>query len=192
MGASRARLVVFAGLPGVGKSALAQDLAGLLGAVWLRVDTIEASILKAGLPRSFETGLAAYLVARDVAEAHLLLGDDVIIDAVNGVEPAREMWRGLAKGCPASLRVVEVVCRDTDEHRRRVEGRASATPPLPAPTWAEVCAREYVPWAEPVLVVDGGRPVRANLLRIVRYCSPDEAPAQLEGPPRAPRRSTRR
>jgi len=165
-------LLVFAGLPGVGKSTLAREVARVLGAVWLRVDTIEASLLKAGLARSFETGLAAYVVARDVAEDRLRLGGDVLIDAVNGVEPARAMWRELAEECHADRRIVELVCPDSVEHRRRVEARPSATPPLPTPTWDEVRTREYVPWNEPVLRVDGTEPLPENLSRVLGYCAP--------------------
>lgn len=183
------RLIVFAGLPGVGKSTLACEVARALGAAWLRVDTIEASLLKAGIPRSFETGLAAYLVAVDVAEDRLKLGGDVLIDAVNGVEPARTMWRELAERSRAWLRIVEVICSDPREHRRRVESRASATPPLPAPTWEEVVSREYLPWREERLSVDASRPVAENLPRVLRYCLPqpkerapsDPGPASRNG-----------
>lgn len=174
------RLIVFAGLPGVGKSTLAREVAGEIGAPWLRVDTIEASLLRAGLPQSFETGLAAYLAAGDVAQDQLRFGGDVVIDAVNGVEPARAMWRDLAHRWRARLFVIEVTCPDPSEHQRRVESRGDATPPLPAPTWSEVTSREYLPWHDPVLSVDGTRPVRENVARILGYCSSAELPA---GPP---------
>jgi len=163
------KLIVFAGLPGVGKSTIARRLSESLDAVWLRVDTIEASLLKAGVPRSFETGLAAYIAAQDIASEHLELGRSVVIDAVNGVEPARQMWRDLASRWRATLTVVEVTCKDRTEHRRRVETRSSATPPVPSPTWDEVVAREYLPWREPVLSVDGSEPVERNVELIVHH-----------------------
>ncbi|HEY6734138.1 MAG TPA: AAA family ATPase, partial [Roseiarcus sp.] len=37
-------LIVFAGLPGTGKSSVARELAGKLDAVWLRIDSIEQAI----------------------------------------------------------------------------------------------------------------------------------------------------
>ena len=107
-----ARLIVFAGLPGTGKSTLARMVAECFGAVWLRVDTLEASLLKAGIPQSFETGLAAYIAARDLAAVQLELGRDVVIDAVNGVEPARQMWSDLSKEFHAVRHVIELVCPD--------------------------------------------------------------------------------
>ena len=148
---------------------MASLLAERLGAVWLRVDTIEASMLRAGLPRSFETGLAAYLAAQDIAREHLGLHRDVVIDAVNGVEEARRMWRELAGERGAERYVVEVVCPDPAEHRRRVESRPAATPPLPALTWEEVLHREYQPWREPTLSVDGRGPPEKTLRRIRAY-----------------------
>jgi len=164
-----ALLVVFAGLPGAGKSTLARLVAQQRDAVWLRVDTVEASLLKAGIPQSFETGLAEYLAVRDVAAEHLRLGRDVVVDAVNGVEAAREMWRTLATESQAVLSFVMVTCSDPDEHRRRVEARADPTPPLPSPSWAEVVDREFVPWGDPVLRVDSLVPPGENVARILNY-----------------------
>ena len=40
-----AMLVIFAGLPGTGKTSIARDLARELGAVYLRIDSIEQAIL---------------------------------------------------------------------------------------------------------------------------------------------------
>jgi predicted kinase len=164
-------LVVFAGLPGSGKSTLAREVARQRDAVWLRVDTAEAAMLKAGLPRSPETGLGAYVVVRDVAEEQLWIGRNVVVDAVNGVEEARVMRRTLAAECGATRSVIEVVCSDPVEHRRRVESRSAPTPPLPPPTWEEVRSREYHAWTEPVLRVDSTAPTVETVAHILRYLS---------------------
>lgn len=160
-------LVELAGLPGVGKSTVARALARRLDAVWLRVDTLEAAMLAAGLRRSHATGLAAYLAVRDQAREQLALGRSVVVDAVNGVEPARRLWRELARERRVRLRVVELVCADAREHRRRVERRAAPTPPLPKPSWEEVLRREYAPWRGRLLTLDTTRPVRENVRRAV-------------------------
>src|SRR5208282_142421 len=165
------KLVVFAGLPGTGKSTLARTVAGRLDAVWLRVDTLEAALLKAGLTKSFETGLAAYIGVRDIAAEQLESGRSVVIDAVNGVEPARRMWRELSETFGATRYVVEVTCSDLVAHRARVESRAGQTPPLPSPTWDEVVHREYQRWGEPLLSVDGMNSPEQNIRRILEYCS---------------------
>ena len=173
-GLAPCRLIVLAGLPGTGKSELARELSRRIDSVWLRVDTIEASMLKAGVPRSFETGLAAYLVARDLGRDHLQLGRDVVVDAVNGVEAARRMWRELAEECASDRYVIEVTCSDAREHRRRVESRDPPTPPLPPPTWEEILNREYEDWREPTLRVDGMLPPAQNVSQIIRYVGGSE------------------
>jgi predicted kinase len=191
-------LIVFAGLPGTGKSTLALEIARRQRAVWLRVDTAEAAMLRAGLARSDATGLAAYIVVRDVAAAQLRLGQSVVVDAVNAVEEAREMWRDLASEQGVDRFVVEVVCSDVTEHRRRVESRAGPTPPLPAPTWEEVRTREYLPWTEPILTVDSVVPVDQVVAQIQSYLTHDPGKSPRPSPahpgrvrPARPRQSKR-
>jgi len=174
------RLVVFSGLPGVGKSTIAREVARALGAIWLRVDTVEAGLLKSGLRRSFKTGLAAYVVAGDLADDRLQLGGDVVIDAVNAVEPARKMWRELATARAARLTFVEVACADPEEHRRRLASRGLPTPPLPAPSWEEVeaVAHEYLPWDEPVVRLEATRPLFENVRTVLRAVGGASAPPE--------------
>lgn len=169
LGKTAPRLIVLAGLPGTGKSTLARLLAERLRAVWLRVDTIEAALLKAGLSQSFETGLAAYVAACDLARDHLRLGQSVVVDAVNGVKPARRMWAELGRECGASRYVVELSCPDREEHRRRVEAARGVTPPLPPPSWDDVVGRPYEPWDEPTLRIDSREPLDRSAARVLAY-----------------------
>jgi predicted kinase len=82
-------LILVSRLPGTGKSAVAAELAARLGAVHLSIDPIEDALLGAGLPPSWETGVAAYEAARAVAEQNLTRGRTVVVDAVNDSGPAR-------------------------------------------------------------------------------------------------------
>lgn len=148
-------LVVFGGLPGVGKTTVARAVAEGLGAAFVRVDEVEAAMWRAGIDRSQPTGLAAYVVAERIAESCLWAGVAVVVDAVNPVEEARRAWRDLAQRVPgAALAFVELVCSDMDEHRRRVEARDSDLDGLAMPTWEQVEAREYEPWTDERLVLD--------------------------------------
>jgi len=143
--ASPSQLIVFAGLPGTGKSTLAQRLARETGALYLRIDAFEQAMRDAGIPRE-EIGPAGYGAAYAVAEGNLRLGHDVIIDAANTVEIARQSWRDLAALTGAKLSELVITCSDQAEHRRRVETRTSDIPNLIHPTWAQVLARDWEPW----------------------------------------------
>jgi len=147
-------LIVFGGLPGSGKTTLSAAVARRLGAVYLRVDAVESAMWDCGIDRDQPTGLAAYGVAQAIAGANLHLGTTVVADAVNAVEAARAGWRGVASVGGVPLRMVEVVCSDPAEHRRRVEARRPGPDQRFVPTWAQVQAREWEPWTEPHLTVD--------------------------------------
>ena len=154
-------LVVFSGLPGVGKSALADAVGRELGAAVVSVDPIEAAIIRSGIAQSFETGLAAYEVGATLVEHQLRLGLTVIADAANYLEVGRAMWRGAAERTGADLRVIEVECPDLDEHRRRLESRRRGIEAFPEPSWDDVQRRrsEWEPWTDPRLTLDSTRPL---------------------------------
>ena len=159
-------LVVFAGLPGVGKTSVARALALASGAVYLRVDTVEQALRRAG----GEVGTAGYGVVQALAAENLGLGRDVLVDGVNPLAESREAFAARARENGARLIDVEVVCSNVVEHRRRVEARTSDIPGHALPAWADVIARGYEPWATPRIVIDTepskrrSRPWRRNLL----------------------------
>src|SRR5258708_20660163 len=79
-------LIVLSGLPGSGKSALAESLSRALSVPIFSIDPIEAAMWRAGLAKT-ETGVAAYEVAQALADDHLRLRHSVIVDAVNPAAP---------------------------------------------------------------------------------------------------------
>ena len=148
-------LAVFAGLPGVGKSTLAGQVAVALPAAVLPVDTVDFTLRRYHVTED-RPGFAAYGVVAALAEEQLRIGHSVIIDAVNPVKAARQLWVDLAERMDVPLRVVEVVCGDDAEHRRRVETRYAARAHDGIPDWVRVLERqtEYEPYLGPRLVVD--------------------------------------
>ena len=159
--------VVFAGLPGVGKSVLSRASADALGATYLRVDSIEAAVATHLAP--FEDNPVGYFVAGAVASDQLRSGRSVVLDAVNDVELARQGWVDLGTSFGSTPRFVEVVCTDADEHRRRVEGRSAEMPGHAVPTWEQVQRRPYEAWRHERLVVDNVGPPEPNVARILAW-----------------------
>jgi predicted kinase len=148
-------LAVFAGLPGVGKSTLARQVGAVLPATVLAVDTVDFTMQAYDVTEP-RPGYAAYGVVAALAETQLRMGHHVIIDAVNPVKAARQLWSELAEHLDVPLRVVEVVSGDDAEHRRRVESRYAARAHDGIPDWVRVLERqaEYEPYLGPRLVVD--------------------------------------
>lgn len=74
----------------------------------------------------------------ELAASKLLLGSNVIVNAVNAVPEARAGWRSTAHAAAAELIVVQTSLTDADEHRRRVENRTPDISGHRVPTWSDV------------------------------------------------------
>lgn len=169
-------LIVLCGLPGTGKSTLARALARDLRAAHLRVDSVEAALLNAGMNSVTVEGYAAlYAVAAD----QLSVGLPVIVDLVNPVTATRTAWADVAAHACVKLVNVEITCSDPAEHRRRVETRhADAGTHIgrwTSPTWADVqaAAHHYEPWTTPVLRLDTAHATPDELIGTLRACVAD-------------------
>jgi predicted kinase len=157
------RMIIIAGLPAAGKSTLAREIARRIGAVWLRIDSMDQAIWASGTaPKDLQDW--SYRAAQAAAEDNLRLGLDVVADAVNDWQVVRDAWRDVAARAGAEIAEVEVICSDAAEHRRRVETRVSDIPGLVLPTWSEVAGRNYAPWDRDHIVIDtAGRSVEASV-----------------------------
>lgn len=164
-------LVMMSGLPGSGKSHLAQALAVDLRAVIVSVDPIEDAMIRSGLPMSFETGVAAYQVGAVIAAAQLANGFTVIADAANYLEVGRDVWRTLAAESGVALKALEVICSDPELHRARLEGRRRGLHVYPEPSWHDILRRasEVEAWTTPRLVLDSVAEPSAMLEQARRY-----------------------
>jgi predicted kinase len=159
------KLVVLSGLPGSGKSMLAEGISRSLSLPVFSIDPIEAAMWRGGLAKA-DTGIAAYEVAIALANEHLRLGYSVIADAVNPVEAPRAAWRSLAAKHRADLKIIECVCVDEAVHRRRIEARVRAIDGMPEVTWERVLQRRagYEAWTDTRLILDTSIESPAKLL----------------------------
>jgi len=146
-------LIVFAGLPGVGKTIISGALAREIAAVYLRIDSIEQTLREsAALVQPIND--AGYRVAYALAENNLRMGRTVVADCVNPILITRKAWRDVADRARARIFEIELQCSDVKEHRRRVESRSSDIQGLVLPTWNDVLTREYQPWDRKHLEID--------------------------------------
>jgi predicted kinase len=167
-----ASLIIFGGLPGVGKSTLARALALQLKAAYVRVDSLEQALLDTG----HWTGPlddAGYRLAYAVTLDNLRLGLSVVADSVNPISVTRRAWRDVSQRAGVRAIEVQVVCSDRQEHERRVSSRVTDIAGLRLPSWSDVLAREREsePWQADVTIDTAGRSIEQSAQLVARLCA---------------------
>ncbi len=168
-------LIILSGLPGTGKTTIARELARQIGAMHIRIDSIEQALRDTGLAVVEE----GYRVAYALAEDNLRLGHTVIADSVNPLQLTRDAWRNVAKRAGVQSIDIEIICSDTSIHQLRVETRQSDIKGHKIPTWQTVCARDYHPWNEARTIIDtASESLESSVARIRTLNAPHPSFAQ--------------
>lgn len=169
------RLIVFSGLPGAGKSSLAEALGRAQGVPVYAKDWLEATLLGSGMAVTPESqallGRTGYDLLSMLAKRQLSLGQSVILDSVAGTSTIRGAWRELADQYAATWRVIYVRCSDERVHRERLALRSRGIPGWRELTWDEVeRVRSYfAPWTGSYLSVDSINSQADNLRAVMAY-----------------------
>lgn len=167
-------LLILGGLPAVGKTKIAAELARSIKAVHLRIDSIEQALRNSHVAIS---GPEGYVVAYAVAEDNLRLGRTVIADSVNPVEVTRAAWRMVAQRAGKRYVEIEIVCSDQAEHQRRVESRMADISGHQLPTWQQVCARDYEPWPAAIVIDTAKQEIEGTVSTLLQRLEPFTANA---------------
>jgi adenylate kinase family enzyme len=173
-------VVVFTGLPGSGKSTLAEGLASASGSPVFSGDWLMGALKPANKVLTqldgesyvkLHDGLLEMLMARQLMFRQAAIVDGVVSDAV------LRRWQEIASGYGAELHVIECICSDAGEHRRRVEGRVRGIPGWHEIDWDHVERMRGVlkPLETTRLTLDAMDPVELNLRRAQDYISRSEA-----------------
>ncbi|MBK2026042.1 AAA family ATPase [Francisella philomiragia] len=142
---------IFSGLPGVGKTTLAKQLAqAMSNTAYFRIDTVEY-YLKKEYPQ--ELTKQGYEIAYYQAKENLELGKSVIIDCCNPILESRELWNSLSQINNTKVINIEIICNDKQTHQNRIETRYKSNPNK-YPTWQDVVNRDYQVWNESIIKID--------------------------------------
>ncbi len=110
-------------------------------------------------------GLLETLMIRQLMFQQAAIIDGVVNDAV------LEGWQEIVSGYGAKLYVIECICSDTGEHRRRLEGRVRGIPGWHEISWDHVerMRVELKPLHTARLTLDSMDTVEVNLSRTQEY-----------------------
>jgi predicted kinase len=169
------KLIIFSGLPGTGKTTLAETVGKHYSIPVFAKDWLEATLLRSELVPSNgdqPLGSAGYRLLTMLAERQLMLNQSAILDSVASTQSIRNTWKRLAHHHRAEWRVIECKCSDESYHRAHLVRRERNIPGWHELQWADV---EYVrgyfaPWAEHRLILDMVDSFDENLGKAMVYC----------------------
>jgi predicted kinase len=170
------KVIIFTGLPGAGKSTLAEQVARIVGAPafagdWLMGALKPAHAALAKLDRS-EYVAVWFGLLRTLVTRQLMLGQSAVIDDVVS-QSQIVLWRETAARFSARLFVIECICSDEVVHRARIDGRIRGIPGWHEVGWDHVerMRAEVPPLTVDRLTVDAMDLVEDNISRVLDHIS---------------------
>ena len=169
------KLIIFSGLPGTGKSTIAEAVARKLGVPAFAKDWLEGALLNSNVVTGDardQLGSAGYNLLTLLAERQLMLGQSVILDSVASTESIRRTWKGLREKYKAGWYLIECICSDSIVHRERLKERQRGIPGWHELKWSDVehVKSYYVPWDDERLILDAIHPIEENISAALEYC----------------------
>ena len=169
------KLIVSSGLPGTGKSSLAEELGKHLSIPVFAKDWLEAALVRSEILPSNPNkslGSAAYDLLTTLAERQLMLGQSVILDSVASTQSIRDTWEALSKRYHARWYAIECICSDESLHLARLANRVRNIPGWHELEWADIekVKEYYSPWVGDHLIVNMVNLYDENLTNVITYC----------------------
>jgi len=148
-----AKVILVCGLPGSGKSTLADELAKALGLPLFSKDILEASIVESGALKADQLNGAGYTLLRNLVDEHLNRKASVIVDFIADKNRVNDLWPELLT---KDLVVIECICTDKEEHKRRIETRQRNIKGWYELSWSQVeeISKKYTSLVSDRLVLD--------------------------------------
>jgi predicted kinase len=161
--------ILVAGVPGAGKSTLAEGLARSLRAPVFSIDWQLGALTPFRVLTNENASPIAEMMLIAAQARQLQLGLDAVLDALGHQSVDRRRYRGVAENLGGRFVGVECTCSDEAVHRSRVEGRDRGIPGWkPTVAWEHVLRMKacWEPWDEPHLVLDSAKQGPEEMLEL--------------------------
>lgn len=162
-------LILFAGMPGSGKTTLARMVARRLGVPAFAKDRVQRVLRDHNLAAS-NTGDGYYIIL-DMADEQLSLGLNVILDATFPLDHFRTVASEIAARHKSRFCAIYCYCSDDQIWRDRMSQRVQYVPGWKPVGWDDVQRMRdyYQPWNDNALFADSIYPPEANLPLVLEY-----------------------
>jgi predicted kinase len=167
------QVVIFTGLPGTGKSTLAEQVARTVRAPAFAADWLMGALT----PALAKFDRSEYLAARSrlletLIVRQLMLGQDAVVDALAS-ESQVAAWHDAVAGFSPQWYLIECICSDESIHRERIEARIRGIPGWHEVGWdfVERMRGELPPLTGDRLTINAMEPVADNVRRVLDYIS---------------------
>ncbi len=175
--AGAVRLVMIGGLPGTGKTTLAEALSARMGWVTINTDAVRHELVEARGSAPWGHGAYApevtartYDLVLARARTALGLGESVIVDASFRDETNRAAVRDLGRALSATMVELECRCPAIVAESRLIARDVASNASDATPTIAAQMARSYAPWPE-ATAIDSARPLEDAMSSVIAAVS---------------------
>lgn len=162
-------LILFAGMPGSGKTTLARMVARRLKVPVFAKDRVQRVLRDHHLaPEHSGDG---YFIILDIADELLSLGLSVILDATFPLDHFRMVASEIAARYKANFCAIYCYCSDEAVWKERMVDRVHYVPGWKPVGWSDVQRMQeyYQPWNANALFVDSMNPPETNLPLVLDY-----------------------
>lgn len=165
-----ARVIIIGGLPGTGKTTLANNLADAMGGVTYTKDLLEAAVVRSGLAKANHLKGVGYELLKTLALNSFNNGKSPILDCIATAQRVSLYWENLIE---LPIKYIECICSNEALHQDRLESRERGIEGWYELTWQDVLEikQKYKPFQKSRLILDSVNSLNENTIKALEYVS---------------------